>query len=290
MSEHEKTTISSAELTANYRCAFPEISGDTVSSLLSSEQGKKLAEDFIARYNYPLVQRKISACAGYFLKEVTRLIQTGHYDAIISFASGLSLLTYRIAQENPNFEGDFLDTDLDYMINERNKRIKNVVSSALDLDIVKKLHTKTFDIEQAYREGVPLKEVFSQYKKPIFILDGVSYFLSYECVNWFIEQIGDYRYSAFSLYYWPSDMFEQSQLFSTVFKDLNKTMIKEELRSFWDRKTIEKVKSYFDVVKDQSLAEVELDLVKDPTQCQLLDANYFFPVRLLTAENSNRKA
>ena len=85
MSEHEKTTISSAELTANYRCAFPEISGDTVSSLLSSEQGKKLAEDFIARYNYPLVQEAKIYTEKLFLEKFLsegRFI-TGHHVASI---------------------------------------------------------------------------------------------------------------------------------------------------------------------------------------------------------------
>jgi hypothetical protein len=283
--ENKPTDVSSAELTANYRCAFPELSGDKLSLLLSSDAGRLLAENFIAKYNYPLVTRKISVCAGYFLQEATRLIQTGLYDSIISFASGLSLLTYLIAKKNPQFSGVFFDTDFPYMIEQRNERIAAIADKALDSKILKKLQSMAFDIEAAYRENRALEKIFPNCKRPIFILDGVSYFLSPGCVDWLLQQMGSYDCSAVTLYYWPENMFERSALFSRVFKDLNKGMIKEELKSFWNANTLAKLQKYFPIVSDLALEAVETQMVNDASECQLVDPNTFFPVRLVTGES-----
>lgn len=278
--------LSSAELTVNYRCAFPELSGDKLSFLLSSNAGRQLAGDFISKYDYLLVGRKISVCAGYFLKEVTRLIETGLYDSVISFASGFSLLTYLIAEKNPNFPGLFFDTDLPYMITERNKRIEAMDKTNLDPNILNKLQSKHFDIEHSYEEKTRLKDIFPDCKRPIFVLDGVSYFLSAQCVNWLIKEMGSYEYSAATLYYWPQDMFSRSALFARVFSDLNQGMIKEDLKSFWDENTVNQVRSYFSNVSDASLEEVERNMVHDVHERQLLDPNQFFPVRLITMERN----
>ena len=284
---NKSTDVSSAELTANYRCAFRELSNDKLSLLLSSDEGRLLAETFITKYNYPLVRRKISVCAGYFLKETTRLIQTGLYDSVISFASGLSLLTYLIVEKNPQFLGIFFDTDLPYMVEQRNERIATIADRALDSKILKKLQSMAFDIEAAYRENRSLEKIFPNCKRPIFILDGVSYFLSSGCVDWLLQQIGSYACSAVTLYYWPENMLERSALFSRVFKDLNKGMIKEELKSFWDENTLANLQKYFPVVSDwtlEAIEAIEAQMVNDVSECQLIDPNTFFPVRLVTAE------
>lgn len=276
--------LSSAELTANYRCVFPELSDDKISRLLSSDAGRALAEAFIEKYNYPLVQRKISVCAGYFLKEATRLIHTGYYDSIISFASGFSLLTYLIVEKNPQFSGTIFDTDIAAMIDERHKRIESIAKNHLDLTLLSRLQTRAFDIEQAYKDNLGLAEMFPDCKRPIFILDGVSYFLSSDCVDWLIKQMSSYAHSAVTLYYWPEDMLNKSRLFARVFKDLNQGMIKEELKSFWDENTLKHFKKYFSTVNDLSLAAAEMNRVSDPSLCQLIDANTYFPVRLVTGE------
>src|SRR3989338_9366545 len=93
----QQKDISSAEITAVYRCAIPGLSRDTLSEKLASPAGKERAAAFIAKYNYPLVNRKISLRAGYFLSEATRLLSSGQYDSCISFASGFSLLLYYTA-------------------------------------------------------------------------------------------------------------------------------------------------------------------------------------------------
>ncbi len=285
----EQKDVSSAELTANYRCAFPELSGDTLSLLLSSNSGRVLAETFISKYNYPLAKRKISVCAGYFLQETTRLIQTGLYDSVISFASGFSLLTYLIADKNPQFSGLFFDTDLPYMVKQRNERIAAIADKHTTPKILRKLHSMDFDIEQAYREKCTLEKIFPNCKRPIFILEGVSYFLSPGCVDWLLKQMSSYDCSAVTLYYWPENMLERSALFARVFKDLNKGMIKEELKSFWNASTLANFRKYFPIVSDCALETVEAKMVNDVSECQLVDPNTFFPVRLVTGERELKR-
>lgn len=275
---------SSAELTANYRCAFPELSGDNLSLLLSSDAGRLLAETFATKYNYPLVRRKISVCAGYFLQEATRLIQTGLYDSVISFASGFSLLSYLIAEKNPQFSGVFFDTDLPHMVEQRNERLATIAEMHITPKVVRKLQAMAFNIEEAYRENRALEKTFPNCKRPIFILDGVSYFLSPACVDWLLKQMGSYDCSAVALYYWPENMLKRSALFARVFQDLNKGMIKEELKSFWDANTLATLRQNFPIVSDLALEAVEAQMVNDLSERQLLDANTFFPVRLVTAE------
>lgn len=277
--------LSSAELTANYRCAFSELSGDNISHYLSSVAGRELAKDFISKYNYPLARRKISVCAGYFLKEASRLIKTDRYDSVISFASGFSLLVYLIAKNNlvsPNFT--FYDTDLPHMIEERNKRIE-LAKDKLDIKILARLKSKSLDIEQIYKEKQTLKDIFPDCKRPIFILDGVSYFLSVGCTDWLLKQMGSYEHSAVTLYYWPDNMADRSSLFASVQSDLNQGMIKEELKNFWSQETLEKFHQQFPIMKDSALEEIEASIVTDVSQRQLVDHNTFFPVRLITGEH-----
>jgi hypothetical protein len=284
--------VSSAEITAVYRCAHPELSGDTLSEKLASAAGKKRAADFIAKYNYPLVNRKISLCAGYFLSEANRLLTSGQYDSVISFASGFSLLTYYIALKNETRkEIKYYDTDFAHMIDERNQRI-NGISHLLNADALKRIRTKAFDIEKAYQENRTLKEAFPDCHRPIFIADGVSYFLSPGCVDWFIEQMGSYEQSAAMLYYWPKNMPELSSLFARVFSDLNKGMILETLKSFWDETTLAKFKKQFPNTSDWSLAEVDKMLSRasvPPVEPMLHDTNEYFPVRLIKGEKRASK-
>ncbi|MCE3267772.1 MAG: hypothetical protein K0R49_24 [Burkholderiales bacterium] len=279
--------VSSAEITAVYRCAIPELSQDDLSEKLSSSAGKERAAAFITKYNYPLVSRKISVCAGYFLTETTRLIASGKYDSCISFASGFSLLLYNIAVKNKVFNYiKYLDTDLHHMIEEREHRI-HAISHALDQKIIKNIYTKVFDIEKAYQKNLKFKDVFPDCHNPIFIADGVSYFLSNGCVDWLIEQMGSYSQSAAMLYYWPENMPQISSLFARVFSDLNKGMILETLKSFWDQSTLSKFRSQFSHTTDLSLQEAEQILARGKIpvlESLLTDPNQYFPVRLIIGE------
>lgn len=69
---------------------------------------------------------------------------------------------------------------------------------------------------------------------------------------------------------------KRSALFSHVFKDLNKSMIKEELKSFWDTNTLANLQKYFPIVSDWALEAVETQMVNDPSEWQLVDRTRFF--------------
>lgn len=47
--------ISSAEMTAYWRCAYPQWSQDKLSQKLIPQNSVQLANNFIARLNYPLL-------------------------------------------------------------------------------------------------------------------------------------------------------------------------------------------------------------------------------------------
>lgn len=275
--------VSSSEITAMYRCKYPEISGDTLSQLLVSPAGKERAQAFIDKYNYPLVNQKISLRARAFLDEASRLIQSGHYDACISFASGFSLLNYLIAKNNNCAENvNYIDTDFAHMIEERNWRINKI---ELDPAILAKINSHAFDIEQAFKSGKSLKETFPQCHNPIFIIEGVSYFLSTACIDWLFEQIASYDRSAIIIDYWPDDMLETSQLFARVYDDLNQGMILEELKSFWGKSTLQKFKKHFPQNQDYSLIDLE-EMYATDSKREMLDPNRYFPLRVISGKNT----
>ena len=281
----EQKDVSSAEITAVYRCEIPKLSGDTLSEKLASSAGRERAQAFITKYDYPLVNRKISARAGYFLSQATSLLASGEYDACISFASGFSLLIYYIASQNSAHKKiKYFDTDFSHMIVERQKRISNI-HDLLDASILKKIQSKTLDIENAYQNNLSLKDLFPDCHRPIFICEGISYFLTSGCVDWLFEQIGSYDHSAVIVDYWPEDMPKISSLFARVFSDLNKGMILEPLKSFWDESTIEKFKSQFSEISDYSIAEVDEVLSREQSlEPELIDPNEYFPLRIIVGK------
>lgn len=286
----EQKEISSAEMTAFYRSAEPLLSGDQHSIELASTEGIQKAKAFIHKYNYPLVNRKISLRAGYCLHEAIRLLNNGGYDSCISFASGFSLLTYYIKQQVNNTKIQYFDTDLAHMIIERNRRIKEI-GCKLDSTIIKEIQSKALDLENAYKQGLSLKDVFPTCHKPMFIIEGVIYFLSQGCVDWLMEQIAAYQHSAIIMDYWPEDMQKKSSLFSRVYKDIN-LIIPEQTKSFWDHATVAHFKRMFPSTSDLALSEVEhmmLSINHQPPIPTLVDQNQYFPLKMITAEKKKRR-
>lgn len=284
VSGYEKE-VSSAEITGVYRCAIPEYSGDTLSALLVSEAGKRRANAFIEKYQYPLVNQKISLRAGYFLTEALRLLNSGLYDACISFASGFSLLMYFVAQRSQMSNIQYFDTDFEHMIQERQKRISQV--NQLDQKILSKIQLQACDVEQMYKENLSLKTRFPTCHRPVFIGEGLTYFLSPGCVEWLITEIGSYSQSATIVDYWPEDMLNTSALFARVFPDLNQGMILEPLKSFWSVSTINHFKGQFARTTDYSLREIEQRLslqLTMPRKPEMLDLNQYFPLRMIAGE------
>ena len=275
--------VSSAEITGVYRCVIPEFSGDTLSDQLVSDAGRYRANAFIEKYQYPLVNQKISLRAGYCLNEAVRLLSSDHYDACISLASGFSLLLYYIAGKTKNMGSiQYFDTDFAHMIQERQQRMSRVKS--LDQAVLSTIKSKACDVEKVYQDHVPLKTIFPSCKRPICIAEGLTYFLSPGCVEWLIKQIGAYEHSAAILDYWPDDMLQTSTLFARVFRDLNQGMILEPLKSFWSIETITHFRNQFSHVNDYSLPEVEKILSSQPRKPEMTDPNQYFPLRMITGE------
>lgn len=277
--------MSSAEITALFRSSLPHISGDFLSGQLIQSAGRSRAAAFIEKYNYPLAQRKIALSSSFCLQQANRILATGLYDSVISFASGFSLLTYYIKKDNPELTSTvFYDTDLEHMTLERMSRL-HLLGDSVDIDALNSIHIKPFDIEKAYTDGISLKESFPECHNPIFICDGVVYFLTEGCSRWLIDQASHYQHSALVLYYWHTQMHAQSRLFSEVFSDLNQGMILETLVHLWDKEMMDYIEKKFNVTQDWTLAEYERKLHDTHNlSIELTDINRYFPIKLLCSE------
>lgn len=284
MAASEQKDISSAEMTAIYRTTIPEISGDQYSQLLISEAGKIKARAFIERYHYPLVNRKVSARAGYLLLEANRLLTSGYYDSVISFASGFSMLLYCIAEKNLSQSAiQYFDSDLPHMIKERNKRI-DAIKDKLNPIVFNRLKNFALDLEEACLNKKKLKELFPNCEKPVFIIEGVIYFLSSDCVNWLIDEVGSYHQAVVLLDYWPEDMQTISQKFREAFKDIN-TIIPEQTKSFWNAATMDKLKFLFPSVDDWTIADIDAKLsLQSGLPPELINPDDYFPLKIITAQ------
>ena len=240
MSEYNiNADISSAEMTAYYRSVFENISKDNISSLLVSKEGIAKAKAFDAKYNYELVYRKISLRAGFFYEEALDLLKTGCYDSCISFASGFSTLTYtirkRLVELNDIYSSiKFIDSDLPHIIHERNSRFEELLSNnGIDELIYKKIKANVLDLEEAASKSLSLMDLYPNCKRPLFLIEGVVYFLSTNCLNWLIKEVSEYHKSAIIIDYWPENSLGISRCFSTIYKDL-KNFIPEQTKSFWN--------------------------------------------------------
>ena len=178
----------------------------------------------------------------------------------------------------------YFDTDLPHMIAERTKRINNI-KNELNHIVLEKIQSKALDVEKAYQKKQKLKDIFPDCQRPIFIVEGLSYFLSPDCVSWLIEEMASYEQSAVIMDYWPENMPQISTLFARAFKDMNDKMILEPLKSFWTSATIEKFKHHFPKASDWTLTQ--LDEALSHTQFikpEMLDPNQYFPLKMITGE------
>ncbi|PIQ42396.1 MAG: hypothetical protein COV52_05125 [Gammaproteobacteria bacterium CG11_big_fil_rev_8_21_14_0_20_46_22] len=273
--------ISSAEMTAIYRCSEPEISHDSLSKKFASTEGYKKAEHFIQAHRYPLVNRKVSVRAGYIFEETSRLLETQKYDSVISFASGFSLLLDCLYLKYPNYL--YIDTDLPKIITERRQRLSEI-SSFLDSKARNHADMQAFNLLDEFKKQQKLKEAFPNCSNPIFIIEGAIYFLPEPCVHWMIDEISSYDTAAIILDYWPENITEKSVIFKRSLEYMQ-TMMPESIQSFWHKEIQSKIKQQFLRIKDASISDVEKSLCKPlKIEQKLLNQNEYFPLRLLTAE------
>jgi O-methyltransferase involved in polyketide biosynthesis len=204
--------ISSCEMTALWRSAEPALSKDHLSGLLASVEGRQKTEAY-EKAQYPLAPRHFSLRARYFYDTALKLLTANQYDSLVSIGSGFSLLTTIIAsayqQQNPHKPLDALDTDIEKIIQARQEKIKKIDTPELQTK------HRIIDIEQAYQNKTNLTDLFGQdVKRPIIILEGVSYFLTPGCLQWLFQSVREtYQHAAIIWDYWPSNLVERSAFF-----------------------------------------------------------------------------
>lgn len=279
MTENEQN-ISSAEITAYLRSQEPALSQDDVSYLLASDVGIHKAHQLLEDMSYPLMQRKIVARTGYFYQQALRLLKTGRYASCISIASGFSMLTYLLAQ-NVSSDIQFVDTDLPPMLAERQRRIEQH-KTHFDSAVLQRLNHQALDITSLNTQS--LTSLFPNCQRPLFIVEGVLYFLEPKVVNQLFEQITAYSHSAVLLDYWPENALEISAIFKRIVGQL-KGFIAEEIQGLLTSPQAKLLNENYTSIVDISILEAEALLSQAYGQSpELLDQNDVFPIRILVAE------
>ncbi len=279
----EETTnvnIHSAEMTALLRCSYPNMSHDSISKCLVSSDGVNNTYQFIKHFNYPLLGRVISARAGFLLNESVRLLQARQYDSCISIGSGLSMLTYLISNKITR-EIAIFDCDVDEMLSERQKRISSVES----LTNFKPQFSQncSINIIDAYKKGTMLNELFPEIKKPLFILEGISYFLPKTVFSWLLDQIFHYDSKAVIFDYCHSA--ENSQCLDRLLNTLPDFLCKGDAIYPSTSLPINRLYQNFNQVKTYAMDEVDIILSEKNNETILLrDQNNYVPTKIVVAE------
>jgi|SRR6185437_5161820 len=276
----QNENISSAEMTAFWRSEHPKLSHDSLSELLSSPDGIRKSHEFETKYNYPMIGRKVSVRAGWFQEEAIRLLKTKHYNSCISLGSGFSMLTFYLSKYTmANKNLSFLDVDLQKMIATRTKRISSLEHELLDVSVLSRVSTLVLDLEYSYQNGSKFSEIFGMSRTPVFIIEGIIYFLSKGCVNWIFEGIQSYKNYAILFDYWPENGPNISECFKRAIATLN-NFIPEQTRGLLSTSELNTLckNSNLTIV---SLQEKEQEFsIKNEEEPQFMDQNLFFPVQL----------
>ncbi len=273
--------VSSAELTALWRSLHPSISHDNLSIHMVSDKAKHQSDVFIEMHHYPLISRKISARAGYIFNEALHLIRNYHCDSVLSFACGYSLLGLLISLASPH-PIHVIDTDLPLILADRQQRLKNLSLSKAEQTALAKVSHDEFDIEQAAVKNIDLSKRFPQCKRPVIILEGITYFLTPNTRDWLIQALKKWHNACIILEYWPENSLEISNKIKASFEIDLKKNFKEHLKSFMLDKHIEDLTSWYDAT-DISIGEAENELSRLANEePQLLNPHDYYPIRILT--------
>lgn len=280
--------ISSAEMTAFWRCQLPKLSNDEISFELVSHEGKEKAIEY-GNNDYPHAARQMSIRAGYFYQACLNLLNTKSYDSVISFGSGFSLLTL-ITKEAINSNKIYIiDSDLQSIILERNRRIANNKFINQKLLTHSKMKSMALDLEKAYLSKKKLSDFLpSECKSPIFIIEGLIYFLSLDCQSWLFSQIKDksqFTQSALVLDYWPADAPKRSRLFrENVLPFFAEKTTAENVRELMSPKYLQKLKEQSLTYEDISLGDAEEHLIPDNSEkiFSKLSPDEYIPIQFTT--------
>ena len=263
--------LTSAEMTAYWRSQNPELSGDQLSALLVSEEGINLANNFKSQV-YPLIEHHLALRNRFFFTRALRLLKTGNHDVCISIGSGLSLLNYYLADEIPNVV--FYDMDLPEVLRMRNERLLKI-KDRFKTAAWERVRSQPIDLEKSFAEKKNLKELLPACFAPIFIVEGVFYYLSQGCLVWFLSETSKYKNGALLFDYWPEDELKKSSTTKKML-DFLAVSIKERVKMFHNRNEIQKLAAPKKIKEDPTIQEVESEFVKKPL---LVDIDQIVPCR-----------
>ena len=285
LAEIQHSQINSAEMTAYWRSLEPTISGDALSVELASDTGIRNAQQFTQKFDYPLVARLIAVRAGYFLQQALRLLQTGQFDGCISIASGFSLLTYYLASNPLCPPVSFMDTDLPHVITLRQERLGRL-GSRLNGKVADAIPSLTFDLD-SLTQGASLKDSFKGIKKPLILLEGISYFIASETFGALLQELSSYEHAAFIFDYFPDDAATRSTHFAHKASKITQFAPKI-IHTLGNARMDKHHASRFSMVDHSPVQEAEQVLCESaglkPT---LLDENEFFPTCLAVLKKTS---
>jgi O-methyltransferase involved in polyketide biosynthesis len=251
--DKNKNLLSSAEMTAYWRSQEPDLSGDWLSGRLSSQAGRKLADEFRDRV-YPLVERHLAIRNRFFKSRVTRLLDRGVFDACISLGSGLSLLTSYLAAESANTVR-FYDLDEPAMYEVRQQRLQ-LVEREFDPSVWRRIECLSFDLEEAVYAGRRLSEIVPGVHAPIVLIEGLLYFLGKCCIQRIFEWGKDFAVAAFVFDYWPDDAPRKSPVFRNTVRFLASS-ITEDVQVLMGATELRELIHPWQLQEDVEISEVE---------------------------------
>ncbi len=251
--------LTSAEMTAYWRSQDPVLSGDRLSALLVSKEGINLANNFKDQV-YPLIEHHLALRNRFFFTRASKLLKTGKYDACISIGSGLSLLNHYLAEEIP--DATFYDMDLPEVLKMRETRLLNV-KDQFKTSTWERVKSQVIDLENSFAEKKDLNQLLPSCSSPIFILEGVVYYLSRECFNWFFGEFSKYNKGALLFDYWPSEVSEKSTTTKRMLDFLGAS-VRERVKMFHNPGEIKKLAAPKKIKEDLTIQEIEAEFVKKP--------------------------
>ncbi len=268
--------LSSNEITAYWRSSEPEISRDRHSRKLCSADGARFALEF-ARGTYPRIGRHIAVRNRFFLDRAVGLVNDYEFDGIVSLGSGLSLLTYLIAQSAPS-ASQLIDSDLPDVLRDRSSRLSHV-RGCFDPAAWDRVHMEPFDIRRIASEQGILQALCSGLKSPVVLLEGVTYFLDRETLERLFAEIDALDRGALIVDYWPDDAPRRSRVFRQV-TALFSGGIAETVHSCFAPPAFAGGFRRLRVMEDVCVSEAEREYTPEP---ELLDPDQFVPARFVVA-------
>jgi O-methyltransferase involved in polyketide biosynthesis len=268
-------SVSTNQVVAFFRSNFPEISLDSLSEKLCSTEGRIFAQQHAQMY--PLGGFHVSLRSRYFLESVLKRKNKNH-DAYVSIGSGLSLLSYQLA-EKIGSQWKYFDSDLPDVITERVSAISTIADQ---LPVGKKLVTTTaLNIEDAAKANTSLADFFPC-SCPIVVMEGVSYYVSPKSVKWLASELSKLSGSVLIMDYWPHYA-KESSVFQKITNSIDQDS-KESVHTFFDQNEILKVLSPLRILDDVEIRDIEKAIAKTERMAEL---SQILAARFVTAEASS---